>query len=202
MVLCVALFFLPSFLPSFLFLFLPIAHLIRTMSVIYGIRHNISNRIGIGQKHDKTIKSHAPSTMGCRPILSQINKPLEGCHIHILGFHFSLQHIIAPFTHRTAKQFSHERCQQIKGFTRSIPDLFHIKGFNFGRPMRNKDERSKFLHQILFVFGPQIFSGHGFFFKFQFDLLSLSIHALHLVAQILLHHLNGIFMFDSFERFR
>mmetsp|Transcript_4473 Transcript_4473/g.7497 ORF Transcript_4473/g.7497 Transcript_4473/m.7497 type:complete len:220 (-) Transcript_4473:1026-1685(-) len=171
------------------------------MPIINRIRHNITDRTGIGQKHDKPIESHAPSTMGSSSILAQIHKPLKWRHVHILLLHFRLQHIVSPLAHGPTKEFSNERSEQIKGFTRAVANLFHVKGFNGRWPVGDKDKGAKLLDQILFMFRSQILTVLWLFLELEFHFLALRIDRLDLIAQILQHDINGIGMFDPNKGF-
>jgi hypothetical protein len=84
----VFIFFLHRVFLSFLYLFFSptdrlLFLLVRTMSVIDGIRHHIPDTLSVGQEHDESIKAHPPPTVGCGTVRAQINKPLEWCRIHL-----------------------------------------------------------------------------------------------------------------------
>merc|ERR1740124_870596 len=176
-------------------------NLIRAMSVVNGIKNDVSNRSRIGQEHDQTIETHPPSTVWRSPtVTTQINKPLQGTDIHLFLRHLLHQNIVPPFTHTPPKQLSYQRRQQIKGLARAIPNLLHIEGLDRRWPMGDKRERSVLLHQVLFMLASKILSLLGQLLEFKLDHLPRIVLDLHLIPHVLQHSIHRIGMLDTYER--
>mmetsp|Transcript_2959 Transcript_2959/g.5181 ORF Transcript_2959/g.5181 Transcript_2959/m.5181 type:complete len:277 (+) Transcript_2959:215-1045(+) len=199
--------------PSFL--------LIRTMTIIHRKGNHIPHTLHPTNQHAQPIKSHPPTPMRTTSRLPQIQKPLNGRHIHPPPSNLRIQLVKSPFAHRPPKQFPNARTEQIERQALPAPIicLTHVKRFDFQRPVRHEDERPEFLpvldvplalllrhghvpevlYQNLLVLAPQIVVKVGEFLHLDALELSVVSRDLGLVFDELANQFDGIAVLDAHE---